>query len=53
MGGGLESRCVGCVYGADGAVHHPHRTHHLRSGSQGYNIRHDLESWIDYLHATL
>jgi len=20
MGGGLESRCVGCVYGADGAV---------------------------------
>jgi len=29
MGGGLESRCVGRVYGADGAVrialHHPHR----------------------------
>ena len=24
MGGGLESRCVGRVYGADGAVHHPH-----------------------------
>jgi len=28
MGGGLESRCVSCVYGADGAVrvarHHPH-----------------------------
>jgi len=22
MGGGLESRCVGGVYGADGAVHH-------------------------------
>jgi len=22
MGGGLESRCVGRVYGADGAVHH-------------------------------
>jgi len=21
MGGGLESRCVGCVYGTDGAVH--------------------------------
>ena len=21
MGGGLESCCVGCVYGADGAVH--------------------------------
>jgi len=31
MGGGLESRCVGRVYGADGAVH---RTHNLRSGSQ-------------------
>ena len=23
MGGGLESRCVGRVYGADVAVHHP------------------------------
>ena len=23
MGGGLESRCVGRVYGADGAVHGP------------------------------
>ena len=37
MGGGLESRCVGRVYGADGAVqvtrHHPNRTHDLRSGS--------------------
>jgi hypothetical protein len=31
MGGGLESHCVGRVYGADGAVrvarYHPHRTH--------------------------
>ena len=28
MGGGLESRCIGSVYGADGAGrwHHPHRT---------------------------
>ena len=26
MGDGLESRCVGRVYGADGAVYHPHRT---------------------------
>jgi len=30
MGGGLESRCVGRVYGAVGAMraarHHPHRT---------------------------
>jgi hypothetical protein len=32
MGGGLESRCVGRVYGADGAQHHPHRTHDLRRG---------------------
>ena len=23
MGGGLENRCVGRVYGADGARHHP------------------------------
>ena len=37
MGDGLESRCVGRVYGADGAVHHPHRTHHLRSGSQDHH----------------
>jgi len=27
IGGGLESRCVDRVYGADGARHHPHRTH--------------------------
>ena len=26
MDGGLESRCVGCVYGADGAVHGTIRT---------------------------
>jgi len=27
MGGGLESRCVGRVYGADGVVrHYAHRT---------------------------
>jgi len=41
MGGGLESRCVGCVYGADGAVqaarHHPHRTHDPCSGSQDHH----------------
>jgi len=30
MGGGLESRCVGRVYGTDGAVRqHPHRTNDL------------------------
>ena len=33
-GGGLKSRCVGLMYGADGARHHPHRTHDLHSGSQ-------------------
>jgi hypothetical protein len=37
IGGGLESRCVGRVYGADGAVrHHPHRTHDLHNGSQDH-----------------
>jgi len=40
MGGGLENRCLGRVYGADGAVrvarHHPHRTHDLSSGSQDH-----------------
>jgi len=39
MGDGLESRCLGRVYGADGAVrrHHPHRIHALRSGSQDHH----------------
>jgi len=37
MGGGLESRCVGRVYVADGAVQHPHRTHDLRSGCQDHH----------------
>jgi len=39
MGSGLESRCVGRVYGADGAVarHHPHRTYELRSSSQDHH----------------
>ena len=38
MDGGLESRCVGRVYGADGAVRlHPHRTHDLRSSSQDHH----------------
>jgi len=31
MGGGLESRCVGRVYGADGAVPRPHHQHHLQA----------------------
>jgi len=30
--GSLESRCVGKVYGADGAVHHRHHKHDLRTG---------------------
>jgi len=32
-GGGLESRCVGRVYGADGALawHHPHFKHYRPS----------------------
>jgi len=38
MGGGLESRCVGRVYGADGAaLYHPHRKYDLRSGSQDHH----------------
>ena len=39
IGGGLESRCVGRVYGADGAVHGTIRTVHttLRSGSQDHH----------------
>jgi len=30
MGGGLESRCVGRVYGADVAVHGSHPHHMLQ-----------------------
>ena len=47
MGGGLESRCVGRVYGGDVAVdrvyvadvarQHPHCTHDLHSGSQDHH----------------
>ena len=37
MGGGLESRCVGRVCGADGARQYPHRTHDLRSVSQDHH----------------
>ena len=43
MGGGLESSCVDRVYGADGAVHHPHRTRDLRSGSQDH---HPSKNWV-------
>ena len=37
ISGGLESCCVGRVYGADGAGQHPHRTHELRSSSQDHH----------------
>jgi len=37
MGGGPESRCLGRVYGVDGAVHHPRRTHDLNSCSQDHH----------------
>jgi len=41
MGGGLESHCVGRVYGADRVVrvarHHAHRTHDLRRVSQDHH----------------
>ena len=33
MSGGLENRCVGRVYGVDGARHHPHRTHDLHNST--------------------
>jgi len=48
MGGGLESRCVGRVYGADGAVrrHHPHRTHDLRSGFQDHQSTNSVQKTI-------
>jgi len=53
MGGGLESRCVGRVYSADGAVrvalHHPHRTHDLRSGSQDHHpSKNSVQKTIPY-----
>jgi len=37
MGGGLESRGVGRVYGADVAVQNPSSTQDLRSGSQEHH----------------
>jgi len=36
MVSGLERRCVGRVYGADGAMHLPHRTHDPRNGRKPY-----------------
>jgi len=37
VGGGLDSRCVCRVYGADGAVHHPQSTHDPPSGCQDHH----------------
>jgi len=38
MDGGLGSRCVGCVCGADVAARHrPHRKHDLRSDAQDHH----------------
>ena len=37
MGGGLESHCICRVYGADGVMHHPHRTRDPRSSSQDHH----------------
>jgi len=34
VGGGLESGCVGRVYGADGARHHPHHPHPSKNSVQ-------------------
>jgi len=46
MGGGLENRCVVRVYGADGARHHPHRKHDLRSGSQDDPSKNSVQKTI-------
>jgi len=49
IGGGLESRCVGRVYGANVAARqHPHRAHDLRSGSQDQltYLLHGAESFL-------
>jgi len=52
MGGVLERRCVGRVYGADGAVrlawYHPHRTHDPSSGSQEHHpFKNSAQKTID------
>ena len=39
MGGGLESRCVGRVYGADGAVQLHSQDHHPSKNSVQKTIR--------------
>ena len=40
MGGGLESHCVGRVYGADITVrHHPHRTPIQKLGAENHVLQ--------------
>jgi len=49
MDGGLESRCVGRVYGADGVVHRPHHIRDLRSGSQDHHpSTHSVQKTVFY-----
>ena len=36
MDGGLKSHCIGHVFDAVGAIHHPHRKHDLHSSSQDH-----------------
>jgi len=42
MGGGLESRCVGRVYGADGAVRLSHR--HQVASSWHFTLFHEEDA---------
>ena len=48
MGGVLESRCVGHVYSADGAVawHHPHRKHDLHSSCQEHPSKNSVQKTV-------
>ena len=39
IGGGLESRCVGRVYGAYGAVHHPQLFIRSKSAKLEFTVR--------------
>ena len=50
MGGGLESSCVSRVYGADGAVHHPHTTLFREEDARSNSLQ---VSDIRNLHTTL
>jgi len=49
MGGGLESRCVGRVYGADGAVHTTYAaalkttTHPKKLGAENHMLQLNIQ----------